>query len=245
MLFITSPLTFRETPKALSRTRQKICVMKISSNPLPPILTGSITLAATLTNRLAFTPDLALPQSRSDILSLVASATLILHGLTLTQIADTKVSVPLTGTRLTYAPPTLNPQVKENLLWITSALLTAIPTVQTVQIVRKGGEILVRQGLFRDGLQDNGQKGYGGKVVDNIASGGERLYVADTKVYPGWQDEFPWLPIGTQAIMVTGGHGIALCLGADKPRPFVGRDFGWIQAMEDRIKQDVGERNGT
>lgn len=39
-----------------------------------------------------------------------------------------------------------------------------------------------------------------------------------------------------QAVVVQPVSGnVALVLGADKPRPFTGADFGWLEAVSDRL----------
>ncbi|GAB0497311.1 hypothetical protein MMPV_008643 [Pyropia vietnamensis] len=106
----------------------------------------------------------------------------------------------------------------------------------------------------------------GSDIVARAVASRTRAYLADTKSVPRADVEFGWLPRGTPAVVVVpfgGGYGSgggevragdergggvgrgdasasgALVLAASRTRPLTGVDFGWLQALADRLGQAV------
>lgn len=109
----------------------------------------------------------------------------------------------------------------------------------------------------------------GSDIVARAVASRTRAYLADTKSVPRADAEFRWLPRGTPAVVVVpfgGGYGGgggggaagggaagggaaagALVLAASRTRPLTGVDFGWLQALADRLGEAVesaGEGGG-
>lgn len=157
---------------------------------------GGTVLTSVLTNRLLFTPldALALTQSRSDIIGVVAGATLLLYGLGRAEILDLKETVDLGGVDV-KAGLEEGSALRKEVLWASEALFAATPNIRSCALV-VDGEDRFRIGRFRD-AKVRASVMEGGIVASALATG-NRAYLADLKVVPGKELEFGYLPSNCQ-----------------------------------------------
>lgn len=153
-------------------------------------------LAGVLTNRLLLTPldSLAMTQSRSDILGVIAGATLVLYGVGKAEIADVKKAVEMDGQ---YVRQGFNDSsyIGQEVEWAASAISQGAPNVCSFALVIDGvGKCFI--GKFRNSdvemnVVDNG-------TISNAMASGKRAYLADMKVVPVKEMEFGFLPSNCQ-----------------------------------------------
>lgn len=166
---------------------------------------GAGLLGAALCNRLFLTPwdgSLALTQSRSDILCVIAGATLVLYGVGRAEIGGRAQTVSLDGVdvRQGFSSSTdgddnnyNNAEASREAFHAATAVLAAVPNARSFAVVeREGRRGVYFAGLFREQRVEL-QVPPGG-VVDNVMSSGKRAYLADMKVVPVKEVEFGFLP---------------------------------------------------
>lgn len=160
---------------------------------------GIAVLTAVLTNRLVFTPldNLAVTQSRSDILGVIAGATLVLYGVGKAEIADSKKAVELVGVDLRVGFEKSDLLATE-IQWAAAALCKGVPNVRSVAVLVDGvGKYFY--GRFRN------EQVTARVVEDGIVAGalqrGERVYLGDMKVVPVKEIEFAFLPTNCQVCL--------------------------------------------
>ncbi|KAI0566891.1 Cofactor assembly of complex C subunit B [Gracilaria domingensis] len=196
------------------------------------LITGGCLLTGLLGNRLILTPldGLTATQSRADLLGVAASATLILYGLARTEISEKRARVEMGGVDVAAG---FEGSRSVGVQLGCRALLDGVQGVKSVAVVVKGqGRFFM--GKFRAEvpvliLEQEG-------VISKALQSGNRAYLADMKVVPVRETEFGFLPKECQSVLVQPvNEDVCVIVGADRPRPFTGQDFGWTQAICDRI----------
>lgn len=174
---------------------QPTITMRISTGK-PSFYTGIGVLAAVLINRVFLTPldNLALTQSRSDIIGVVAGATLVLYGVGKAEITDKRETVDIGGEEV-QENIIGEEQVSNEVQWASSAIFKAIPSIQSFTFI-KTGRGLFYSGRFRDekvviSTSDDG-------IIQQAITSGERAYLADMKIVPVKETEFAFLPKNCQ-----------------------------------------------
>ncbi|CAN8068553.1 unnamed protein product [Agarophyton chilense] len=121
------------------------------------------------------------------------------------------------------------------------ALLEGIEGVKSVAVMVKGeGRFFL--GKFREEMPVATVQKEG--IIWNAFKSGNRSYLADMKVVPVRETEFGFLPKECQSVLVQPvSEDVCVIVGADRPRPFTGQDFGWIQAISDRIGVSMGDQD--
>lgn len=170
--------------------------MNLTTSGRVSLFSGIGVLTAVLTNRLIFTPldSLALTQSRSDILGVIAGATLVLYGVGKAEIADQKKAVDLSGVdvRQGFGRDDIATAEVE---WMAIALLEAIPNVRSCAVIINGvGCYFLGRFRFPNVTADVVEDG----VIDRALRSGTRAYLADLKTVPVKETEFGYLPINCQ-----------------------------------------------
>lgn len=179
-----------------SPRRGRQCNMKLTATGRASLFGGIGILTALLTNRLVFTPldSLALTQSRSDILGVIAGTTLLLYGVGKAEIADRKKAVELSGVDVRQGFGG-GDAVSDEVEWGATALLEAIPNVRSCAVLIDGvGRHFL--GRFRD--EEVSASIVPDGVVDRALQKGQRAYLADMKTVPVKEVEFGYLPDNCQ-----------------------------------------------
>eukprot|EP00177_Eucheuma_denticulatum_P006360 GFKZ01011595.1.p1 GENE.GFKZ01011595.1~~GFKZ01011595.1.p1 ORF type:complete len:257 (+),score=25.16 GFKZ01011595.1:249-1019(+) len=247
MLRLYPSLAFLPPPPVLVPTHRACCNIPpqcpstrptIHMNTSPALgrvslYTGITLLTALLTNRLAFTPldTLSLTQSRSDILGVLTSATLVLYAVGKAEIAaKPRQAVQLDGFDIRQGfqiDPT------GELQWMFTALMAANRNIRSCALFLDQDAVACL-GRFRTNHVHATTRQ--GGVIQTALLDGKRAYLADMKTVPVKDLEFGFLPANCQAVIVQPVSPRAVVvLGADKPRPFRPEDFGWLQAIADRM----------
>lgn len=245
-----------------------------SGDSRPLALGGGVAfLTAVLVNRVFFTPldFLPPPQARGDLLAVSASAALILYGVGRADVQEkVREQVEIGGVHVESGYE--GPEALANQLdWTARALFKGIPTVRSFALINDGKE-LCRYGRFRD--EEVESEAPAGGIAANALESGKRAYLADLKVVPTAEVELAFLPENCQVsrvvcpvyaaplrllrttelltnacslqsvvIQPVGSAGLMI-LGADKPRPFTGSDFGWLEAVSDRLADVISRTLG-
>ncbi|MDX2270981.1 MAG: cofactor assembly of complex C subunit B [Cyanobacteriota bacterium] len=198
-----------------------------------PLLVGILGAGLLMGNRLWFTPELLLSQSRSDALGIVLSALLILTGLLWQQIqpADPE-SVGLTGEPRLWLSPTLTPDQQLEIGWITQSLLKATATRSLA--IWWQGSLIVERGIFP--AKSEGGDWQPGTIGQRVLSTGRSVYLVDLKLFPGRREFIPLFPDNIQALLCQPleQQGILL-LATDTPRALTPRDQVWIELFAEKL----------
>lgn len=172
--------------------------MKLTSTGRASLYSGIGLLTAVLTNRLVLTPldSLAQTQSRSDILGVIAGATLVLYGVGKAEIADTKKPVQLSGVDVRKGFEDMpDSNIGYEVEWAATALLSAIPNVKSCAFFVDGvGRFFLgrfRENEFAASVITDG-------VLELALRKGERVYLADMKTVLVKDVEFGYLPNNCQ-----------------------------------------------
>jgi len=175
----------------------QVVVMRATDTGRASLYGGIGILSAVLTNRLVFTPldSLALTQSRSDIIGVVAGATLVLYGVGRAEILDKKEAVELSGIDVRKGFEGGSNRVTREVELASSALLSSVPNIRSFAVF-VGGVGTYFVGRFRNNevcavVRENG-------IIANALNGKERAYLADMKVVPVKEIEFGFLPSNCQ-----------------------------------------------
>lgn len=147
-------------------------------------------------NRLLFTSPSALSafQSRSDILAVISSVSLLVYGVGIAELREKRAAVQLDGVALPLLQ-NLPKQIRSEATWTAQAVLNALSNVKTL-VVFLNGECVLRVGIFRTTC--NLQQIVPGSIVANAINTGQRAYLADMKVVPTKEVEFSYLPQNCQ-----------------------------------------------
>lgn len=157
-------------------------------------------LTAVLTNRLLLTPldSLAMTQSRSDILGVIAGATLVLYGVGKAEIAERKEAVEMSGQDV-YQGFETKSRLSREVHWASSAILEGVPNVRSFAIIIDGvGQYFT--GKFREARVDAAVVNDG--TIARAMASGQRAYLADMKVVPVKELEFGFLPSNCQVCFI-------------------------------------------
>lgn len=198
----TSPARSRMRRTCRARPREVVtCSSRPLLSPNAALTTGAALLTTVLTNRLLFTSidDLYPPQSRSDIIAVIASATLVLYGLGRAEVAERRAAVDMGGVDVVPASDSafraLPDSARAELEWSADAVLDAMPTFKSVAVV-VGDATVFRRGRFR--APDSVPVVPAGGIADNVRKSAERAYLADLKVVPVKEVEFAFFPENCQ-----------------------------------------------
>lgn len=159
------------------------------------LYTGITLLTALLTNRLAFTPldSLSLTQSRSDILGLLTSATLVLYAVGKADIAaKPRQAVQLDGFDVRQG---FQIDTTGELNWMFTALMAANPNVRSCALFLDQ-TVVACLGRFR--MNHVHATTVQGGVIQTTLADGKRAYLADMKTVPVKDVEFGFLPANCQ-----------------------------------------------
>jgi Cofactor assembly of complex C subunit B, CCB2/CCB4 len=201
-----------------------------------PIIAGILGGLLLLINRF-FTPELTDSQARSDVLSVILSALLILTGLLWRQIQPIPPeAVNLIGEEGFELAPDLPEHIKIELAWISHILLTN--TVTKSIVIWYEGKMLLRRGIL--GAKSQLQPG---AIVQRVLEKQKPIYLVDLKVYPG-KIEFDYLPENTQGIICQniGNQGVMI-LGTNVPRSYTNQDENWVKAIAQKLENSLTSLN--
>lgn len=199
---------------------------------LMPIVVGTGAGVLLMVNRL-LTPDLTDSQARSDALSVILSALLILTGLLWQRIQPRSPDVvELIGVEGFELAPGLPDSVNTELAWASHLLLTN--TVTRSLIVWYDGQILLRRGILGLNLEVKP-----GAIVQRVLSTQKPVYLVNLTLYPG-RVEFDYLPENTQGVICQpiGNRGV-IVLGANAPRSYTQQDEKWIAGIADKLENTL------
>lgn len=169
----------------------------------PSLYTGVTILTAVLANRILFTPldSLAMTQSRSDILGVIAGATLVLYGVGKAEVAESKAAVELDGVDLRLGISTIEsiggPQLAYETEWAANAIFKCNPNICSFVLI-SGGVGCCFFGRFRSSDAHTALDVPEGGTIYNSMVSGQRAYLADMKVVPVKETEFGFFPVNCQ-----------------------------------------------
>jgi Cofactor assembly of complex C subunit B, CCB2/CCB4 len=193
-----------------------------------PIIAGGLGAVLLFINRI-FTPELTNSQSRTDVLGVILSVSLMLTGFLWQQVqARIPDSVELIGEEGFELAPDLSEALKTELAWASHILLTN--TVTKTLVVYYDGKVLLRRGILAEKSELTP-----GAIVKRVLEKQKAIYLVDLKVYPG-RVEFDYLPSNTQGVICQpiGDKGVMI-LGANAPRSYTKQDENWIAAIANKL----------
>ncbi len=207
-----------------------------------PIAVGLLLGIGLVINR-ALTPELLTSQARSDVLGVVASATLILTGLLWIRIQPRLPdSVDLVGEEGFELDPMLPEAARLELAWASHLLLTNTATRSLVVFLKDAdspktaptGKTVLRRGIL--GPKDLKEPG---QIVRRALKKEKSVYLVGLATYPG-KIEFDYLPENTQGVIVQpiGVRGV-LILGANAPRSYTNQDERWVAGIADKLANSL------
>jgi hypothetical protein len=186
-------------------------------------------------NRLFLTPDLLNSQSRSDALGILVSALLVLTGLLWQQIQPPDpTAVQLEGKPQCHFHPDLTETQRLALGWASHALLTL--TAARSLVIYWKHQVLLWRGIFPEG-----ELCYqSGSIVQRVLETERAIYLVDLKLFPAREEFTRYFPINIQTILCQpiGTQGV-LILASDTPRSFTKRDQAWIEALAQKLEQEL------
>ncbi len=193
-----------------------------------PLVAGAIGGSLLLINRLS-TTDLTPSQSRSDVVGVILSGTLVAIWLIWQQIQPrSPEAVTLIGTERFELAEELPEAVKTELAWASHLLLTN--TVSQSLLVYHRGKILLERGILppKHFLEP-------GTLVKRVLESQKPIYLVKLPLYPG-RVEFDYLPENTQGLICQplGQEGV-LILGTNIPRSYTQQDENWIHGIADKL----------
>lgn len=169
--------------------------MKLSTDRLS-LYCGIGALAGILGNRLLLTPldSLAMTQSRSDILGIIAGATLVLYGVGKAEVVERKEAVEMDGVDVRRGFDSSN-KLSEEVEWSARAIMEGVPNIKSFLWVEQGrGKYFLGRFRGSDVSMTAVQEG----VIETAVASGRRAYLADMKVVPVREYEFGFLPTKCQ-----------------------------------------------
>jgi len=186
---------------------------------------GGVSLTALLINRLA-TEELANAQGRADILGLAVCSALLLTALSTIDLkVREKESVELAGVVFDEVLVPMSADREQNLRWAAGAISRVCENAKSVAVYSNG------QTVARLGIMGREQTVQVGPIAESALKSEKQQYLADLQILPG-RFEFSYLPINTQAILIQPlGPRAFLVVGADKVRPFTGRDINMMNRI--------------
>lgn len=194
--FVTSGLVLKRDRLPVSRhvSNPKAVTMQVSTGK-PAFYGGIVVLVGVLANRIVLTPldSLAMTQSRSDILGVIAGATLLLYGVGKAEIAVPKKAVEMGGNYVSQGFDNEN-VITSEIEWVARTIFLGLPNIRSFALV--GGKNQYFLGMFRNTAVKVALSN--GETIDNAIKNGKRAYLADMKVVPVKDTEFGFLPTNCQ-----------------------------------------------
>ncbi|CAM9614776.1 unnamed protein product, partial [Heterosigma akashiwo] len=197
---------------------------------------GCTLLVLLIINRL-FTPDLYDSQSRSDIITVITTGSLILNAFS---DVDVKVreaeKVELEGpTAYEYSKQISTEQDRKDIEWAAETLLTTIPC-KSILIYYQG------KTLARFGVVGKNKKIVRAPILDKAMKSDSELYLPALQVLPG-KVEFDYLPENCQSVLIQPIPGRspedeaigAVVMGGDQARCFTQRDIAVSRRVVQRV----------
>ncbi|MEN9232117.1 MAG: cofactor assembly of complex C subunit B [Thermostichus sp. DG02_5_bins_236] len=208
-----------------------------------PLLAGIFGSGLLVLNRLVFTPELAISQSRSDALGILLSALLILTGLLWQQIQPpAPKTMPLEGIPGFDWQPGLSETTKIELAWASHTLLTT--TAARTVLIWVDGQTLLQRGLLVSAGQLPQLEPK--SILQRVLRTGRPVYLVDLKLFPARAEFDGILPTGSQAVLCQPiGEKGCLILGSDTPRSFTQRDQAWIAAIASKLDVLLSGESGV
>lgn len=152
---------------------------------------GAATLSLALANRILLTGlDVSPFQARADILGVVCGVSLLLYGAGSAEVAEKGRAVSLQGTQVGFETTLLGAAAAEA-RFVVDAALAAVPNFVAAAVFLDG-QCVARSGLFRTAGMMEGVAA--GALVQGAVTKGEIAYLADLRVVPTKEIEFPFLP---------------------------------------------------
>lgn len=208
-----------------------------------PLVVGALGGTLLLLNR-GLTSAISTSQSRSDALGIILSALLILTGLLWQQVQPKPPeAVELEGEEGFDLDESLPEPVKVELAWMSKLLLTNTTTKSL--LVWYDDRVIARRGI----LNNDEEMEEPGIIVDRVMDTEKAVYLVDLKLYPG-RIEFNYLPKNIQGLIC---HPLpdlredgeesrgALILAANAPRSYTQQDEAWIEAMAQKLAQNLDQ----
>ncbi len=208
-----------------------------------PLVVGALGGTLLLLNR-GLTPAISTSQSRSDALGIILSALLILTGLLWQQVQPKPPEVvELEGEEGFDLDESLPEPVKVELAWMSKLLLTNTATKSL--LIWYDDRVIARRGI----LNNDEEMEEPGIIVDRVMDTEKAVYLVDLKLYPG-RIEFNYLPKNIQGLIC---HPLpdlredgeesrgALILAANAPRSYTKQDEAWIEAMAQKLAQNLDQ----
>jgi len=200
------------------------------------IATGGVCLLLLVINRLT-TPDLYDSQSRSDIIAVIASGSLILSAFSLLDVQVREAEkVELEGSRASeYSKAIAAEEDRNEIEWAAETLLKATPC-KTLLIYYKDKTIA------RFGVMGSSRKVKNAPILNKAMSGNSEVYLPALQVLPG-KIEFDYLPPNCQSVVLQplqasdGSNAGVLVLGGDQARAFTERDIAVARRVSQRIER--------
>lgn len=183
------------TPRSCGRGIGNRLSMKLSLDRVS-LYCGSGALAGILGNRLLLTPldSLAMTQSRSDILGIIAGATLVLYGVGKAEVVERKEAVEMDGIDVRRGFSS-GDALSDEIEWAAQAIMEGVPNIKSFLWVEQGdGKYFL--GRFRDDNLTVTTVNEG--VIETAIASDRRAYLADMKVVPVREYEFGFLPTKCQ-----------------------------------------------
>jgi hypothetical protein len=192
----------RNANRQLPNRRPRVYMNLEDQRPPLALFSGGALLSCFLLNRLFLTPIDAMypPQARSDILGVIASATLLLYGLGRIELAERRAAVEVGGVDVMDGfqmndADTASIALSNEVVWTATVLFDALPNVKSFALVLNSGKCF-RVGRFRS-REAIPFVAPGGIALRTLETG-KRAYLADLNVVPVKEVEFGFLPENCQ-----------------------------------------------
>lgn len=201
-----------------------------------PLVVGLLGGALLLINRVRFTPDLLMSQSRSDVVGIILSVFLVFVSVLWQQIQPLAPdSVTLAGVSIFELKLDLTEAQKQELGWISYTILSLTPARSI--LILWDQTILLKRGIFPvTDEQSEVPLLKPGSILDRALKTQKPIYLVDLKLLPAKAEFTHVFPDNTQSILCQPlDHQGALIVGTDTPRNLTKRDQAWIAALAQKL----------
>lgn len=209
---------------------------------LPPparaaVLLGITGLVLSVVNQ-ATAPGLEPPLERASVLAGILSVLLMLAGVLWQRVLpDPAARSALRGEEGLRLAPDLPPDLRDELGWGSTMLLTATPAA--VVLVQRGDVCLLRRGLLAD------TPFLPGPICRQASQRLRPISLVDLAPYPGRAEFQALLPALPSVVVQPLGPGAWLLVGGWSPRCFDRADLVWIEGWGRRLTERWGEALGA